>query len=445
MYTIYIQFNFLFQASIPHPGFNTVFEANDDSSICPQIEEFNHTFVGDLDCLRLNVYTPSSVTNSSHLPVFVWIYGGGFQIGFYGRFMYGPKYLVRHDVILVTINYRLGPYGFMCLDIPEVPGNQGLKDTLEALRWVQRHIESFGGDPNKITIGGNSAGSMAVDYHMIRKPNGETLFHNAILQSGTTWLQTSGEPETNYAVIIANHLGYETNDVYAAIAFLATVPPRDMIELASSLGLAGTNPCIEKDFEGVEAFITERASTALHYVQNVSIMLGITDDEAYSLSATGFNDPSAVDFILNMMFDAQHENFIGASAVRSFYFADQELGEGTLRAVIDLFSDFFFVYPPHRSMEKFLEANAKSLYFFMFAHDGGRNFVKYRENLVGGGATHADELGYLFDMEFMPEEPTPEDQLVIDKMTTMWANFIKYGYVVLNVTFIFQLRKCYQA
>lgn len=218
-----------------------------------------------------------------------------------------------------------------------------------------------------------------------------------------------------------------------------------MIELASSLGLADTNPCIEKNFEGVEAFITDRASTALHYVENVSIMLGITDDEGYSLSATGFNDPSAVDIILNMMFDAQHENFIGASAVRSFYFADQELGEGTLRAVIDLFSDFFFVYPPHRSMEKFLEANAKSLYFFMFAHDGGRNFVKYRENLVGGGATHADELGYLFDMEFMPEEPTPEDQLVIDKMTTMWANFIKYGYVVLNVTFIFQLRKCYQA
>ncbi|KOB69443.1 Carboxylesterase CarE-11, partial [Operophtera brumata] len=415
-----------FGASIPHPGFNSVFEANDDSSTCPQIEEFNHTLVGDLDCLRLNIYTPSSISTSSRLPVFVWIYGGGFQIGFYGKFMYGPKFLVRHDVILVTINYRLGPYGFMCLDIPEVPGNQGLKDTVLALRWVQSHIESFGGDPNKITIGGNSAGAMAVDYHMIRKPNGETLFHNAILQSGTTLLPFFGEPETNYAVIIANHLGYETDDVYAALSFLATVPPLDMIGLTSSLGI-DTTPCVEKEFEGVESFLTERVSTAVHHVENVSIMIGITDDEAYSLSATGLNDPSTTDVVLSMLFDTQHENFTGASAVRSFYFGDQELGEGTLRGTIDLFSDFLFVYPPLRSTEKFLDNNVKSLYFFMFAHDGGRNFVKYRENLVGGGATHADELGYLFDMEFMPEEPTLEDQLVIDKMTAMWANFIKYG------------------
>lgn len=416
-----------FQASIPHPGFDTIFVANDDSSICPQIEEFNHTYVGDVNCLHLNVYTPSSANTNSRLPVFVWIYGGGFSIGFYGKFMYGPKFLTRHDVILVTINYRLGPYGFMCLDTPEVPGNQGLKDTLLALRWVQEHIESFGGDSNKITIGGNSAGSFAVDYHMMRNPNGETLFHNAILQSGTTMSPSSSESDPNYAINLARNLGYVTDDVTKAIAFLANVPPRDLI--LTSTGLGGTGPCVEKEFEGVEGFVTETVNAAVHYVENISIMVGITDDEAYALSLSGINDPIVTDAVLSMVFDTQHENFTGASAVRSFYFGDHEIGDETLRGTIDMFSDFLFVYPTHQSIQKYIKSNPKSVYFFKFAHDGGRNFVKFRENIVGGGATHADELGYLFDMGFMPDEPTPEDQLVIDNMTAMWANFIKYGFV----------------
>lgn len=420
---------FCFQTSIPHPGFDSVFEANDDSSICPQIEEFNHTLVGDIDCLRLNVYTPSSATTNSRLPVMVWIYGGGFTIGFYGKFMYGPKFLTRHEVILVTLNYRLGPYGFMCLDIPEVPGNQGLKDTLLALRWVQEHIETFGGDPNKITIAGNSAGAFIADYHMIRQPNGETLFHNAILQSGTSLVLNNAEPEIDYAIILASHLGYETNDVYAALAFLATVPPLDVIELSTNLGI-GLVPCIEKEFEGVEAFLTERVNSAMHHIENVSIIIGITDDEAYSMSRGDINNPSQVDVALSDVFDTQHEDFTGASAVKSFYIGDHDIGNETLRGIVDSFSDLKFVYPTHKSVEKYLESNAKSVYFFKFAYDGGRNFVKYRENIVGGGAVHADEVGYLFDMELMTEEPTPKDQLVIDKMTALWANFVKYGFVL---------------
>ncbi|KOB69445.1 Uncharacterized protein OBRU01_14496 [Operophtera brumata] len=133
-----------FQPSVPHPEFDGIFEANDDSHICPQIEEFNRTLAGDLDCLRLNIFVPPTASPTNKLPVLVWIFGGRFELGFYGRLLYGPKFLVRHDIILVTINYRVGPYGFMCLNIPEVPGNQGLKDQLMALRWLHENIEAFG-------------------------------------------------------------------------------------------------------------------------------------------------------------------------------------------------------------------------------------------------------------------------------------------------------------
>lgn len=105
-----------------------MFEAYDDSAVCPQVEEFNNTIVGSLDCLNLNVFVPNKASSEKKLPVLVWIPGGGFTIGFGNRYLYGPKYLIRHDVVVVSINYRLGPYGFMCLDTPGVPGNQGLKD-----------------------------------------------------------------------------------------------------------------------------------------------------------------------------------------------------------------------------------------------------------------------------------------------------------------------------
>lgn len=99
----------------------------------------------------------------------IHIHGGGFSIGFAGRFAYGPSFLVKHDVILVTLNYRLGPYGFMCLHTPEVPGNQGLKDQLIALRWIRDNIESFGGDANVITVLGGSAGARSIDLHLLSR------------------------------------------------------------------------------------------------------------------------------------------------------------------------------------------------------------------------------------------------------------------------------------
>ncbi|KOB73567.1 Uncharacterized protein OBRU01_10551 [Operophtera brumata] len=186
----------------PFGGFDKVFEAYDDSAICPQVEEFNNTIVGSLDCLHLNVYVPNTASSQERLPVLVWIYGGGFSIGFSGRHLYGPGYLVRHDIILVTLNYRLGPYGFMCLDNPAVPGNQGLKDQRIALKWVKDNIEAFGGDANKITIFGESAGASSVDLHLYYQE--ERLFEQVIMQSGSAlspWAVL--EPDTSVPLALA--------------------------------------------------------------------------------------------------------------------------------------------------------------------------------------------------------------------------------------------------
>ena len=117
---------------------------------------------GDLDCLFLSIYTtdlPSVTPDADLKPVFFWIHGGGFVMGS-GDMGVGADYLLESGLVVVTINYRLGPMGFMALEGSFAAGNQGLKDQLLALRWVKENIANFGGDPNRITIAGESAGAI---------------------------------------------------------------------------------------------------------------------------------------------------------------------------------------------------------------------------------------------------------------------------------------------
>merc|ERR1719225_541409 len=148
--------------------------------------------VGGLDCLYLSIYTtglPFGIHGTDNLelkPVFFWIHGGGFSLGS-GDLGSGPDYLLESGVTVVTINYRLGPLGFLALEgRDDVTGNQGLKDQLMALRWVKKNIAHFGGDPNRITIAGESAGAISVHAHVL-SPLGkdENLFHSAIAFSGS--------------------------------------------------------------------------------------------------------------------------------------------------------------------------------------------------------------------------------------------------------------------
>nr|AAZ86786.1 IP02848p [Drosophila melanogaster] len=138
---------------------------------------------GDEDCLYLNVYRPE--IRKSALPVMVYIHGGGFFGGSAGPGVTGPEYFMDSgEVILVTMAYRLGPFGFLSTQDAVMSGNFGLKDQNLALRWVQRNIRFFGGDPQRVTIFGQSAGGVAAHMHLL-SPRSHGLFHRVISMSGT--------------------------------------------------------------------------------------------------------------------------------------------------------------------------------------------------------------------------------------------------------------------
>lgn len=144
----------------------------------------NKYIPGSEDCLFLNVYT-SDLTPKELLPVIVSIPGGAYKYGSGNDDIYGPDFLVLKDVVVVTINYRLDALGFLSMGTCEVPGNAGLKDQIAALKWVQNNIRCFGGDPNQVTVIGESAAAASITYHMT-SPISKGLFHRVIVMSGAT-------------------------------------------------------------------------------------------------------------------------------------------------------------------------------------------------------------------------------------------------------------------
>ncbi|KPJ19760.1 Bile salt-activated lipase [Papilio machaon] len=416
-----------FGAALPYPDFEGTFEAYDDSAICVQNLQRTDQAIGSLDCLHLNIYVPNKASTSNKLPVIFWIHGGIFVHGNGGRTQFGAKYLVKKDVILVTINYRVGLYGFMCLDTPEVPGNQGLKDQVAALRWIKENIEAFGGDPNKVTISGASAGGVSVDYHLLTKT--ERLFDKVISQSGTSLCPWGVmESDRNVPIRIATHLGYVADDINEAVQYLATIDPKVVVTAAFDLSITCV-PCVEKEFDGVENFITEHPMNYdIPKAKNTPILIGYTNMEKlfefYNKPADKYNEREIFEDNLALAFHTIDDDQV--KLVRQFYIGDEPVSENVKYELTDYDSDFTFIHPIHRRLSSYLDNNG-TVYHYVFRYSGDRNFGKMKDNIIYPGAIHSDEYGYLFNMAVLTDIPTVEDQVTIDRMTTMWSNFAKYG------------------
>lgn len=179
--------------------FTAPFIADDNSQLCPQFvsnlsagvpDEDGDGIVGSEDCLYLSVYAPSGTTSADRLPVMVWIYGGGNNSGYAGDYN-GGNLAQSQQVVVVTVNYRLGSLGWFIHPaiLPkgatgaDASGNWSTLDTIHALKWVQTNIESFGGDSSNVTIFGESAGGANV-LSLVTSPMASGLFHKAVVQSG---------------------------------------------------------------------------------------------------------------------------------------------------------------------------------------------------------------------------------------------------------------------
>ena len=207
-----------------------VLDATQLRDACPQARRFNLTEASDVeDCLHLNVAVPTAPRAGTR-PVLVWFYGGAFVGG--STKLYPNDFLAREgDMVVVSVNYRLGPLGWMAHPAfgAQANGGYALEDQRAALRWVQRNIAQFGGDPARVTIGGVSAGAASVCMHLISPEATTGLFHQAIIQSsGCTFTLRSLEEGKNAGLAVAKLVGCD--DPATALRCLRGKPVKELVD-----------------------------------------------------------------------------------------------------------------------------------------------------------------------------------------------------------------------
>ncbi len=206
---------------------------------------------GSEDCLTLNVYAPSHKGQSAHLPVMVWIHGGGYVAGASSEPRHNGDFLPLKGVVLVTFNYRLGVFGFLAT--PQLAaeqggsaGNYGLMDMVAALSWVKHNIAAFGGDPNCVTIFGESAGSFAVSTLMV-VPSAQGLFHRAIGESGGA-LDSNAESTESLTIVGPKDEAWAKQAGARSLADLRSLSTSQILAAAAANDAVPFEPVIDGNF-----------------------------------------------------------------------------------------------------------------------------------------------------------------------------------------------------
>jgi para-nitrobenzyl esterase len=381
------------------------------------------------DCLFLNVWSPASATSGAKLPVMVWIHGGGF-VGGNGSFpMTSGAQFAKHAVVLVSLNYRLGRFGFFAFPAlgrerpDETKGNYAYMDQIAALQWVKRNIAVFGGDPNNVTIFGFSAGGVSV-HSLLASPMARGLFHRAIAQSGgsrdsvlTARPMREDGVDPNYpvsaetiGVTFARSMGIEGTDP-AALASLRALSAEQVLRGAPAQ--PGTNPpSIETTPILDGKLVTETAETAYKARRQPRLPLLLGSNSADTAG-------NRIKATTKEQLFARYGQW--SAQAKAAYDPD---GSTELAALVARANDDFGQAEPARFAANAFAANGSPVYLYRFSYVQ----AAMREQMRAG-APHGGEIGYVFDTLSAGRggAPTPEDQAVARLAHGYWVNFAKTG------------------
>ncbi|CAH2093602.1 unnamed protein product [Euphydryas editha] len=432
-----------FKPPLPPPTWDEPFAAVQRFVLCPQMIRNNNTnnviFHYQEDCLITNIYVPD--TAESNLPVVVDIHGGAFQFG-HGQMRTPLNLLKTGKIIFVNFNYRLGPHGFLCLGTKDIPGNAGMKDQIALLRWVQRNIASFGGNPNDVTISGCSAGGSAVDLIMISKL-AKGLFHKISAGSGssTASFSVQVDPIAN-AKMIAKKLNFiDTDDLGALENFYKNLPLEkllsvDFLNEANSATVFA--PCIERNI-GQEMFLDDYPSNILLHGEypRVPLLIGITKMEGmYRLTnfeswKTMMNSNFSMFLPEDLIFETDNEKEFITEKIKRFYFGDEPVSEKNVLKYVDYFTDVMFAYGVAKAVKLHVEAGHKQVYLFEYAYADEND--EYIMHTTKRGATHCAQRDALMDSSDEHQLSDAYKQMKT-LMRELWLNFFTTGKPVPEVS-----------
>ncbi|KAL1502036.1 hypothetical protein ABEB36_007243 [Hypothenemus hampei] len=438
-----------FKAPEPVEKWNGIRDATKEGSECYAKSIFTNAMVGSEDCLYLNVYSPyvkDNVRTKRLFPVMFWIHGGGFVRGSGGSDLYGPDYFVEKDIVLVTINYRLGPLGFLALSDPSlgVTGNVALKDMVMALKWVQINIKKFRGDPKNITIFGESSGSVAV-HSLILSSKTKGLFHKAIMQSGCALNCFSrGRLASTYE--LAHKLGIQCNNDTVILSELQKVPVKELVKAGhkvwDSFLISHVRPfslVIEPE-NSINPLITEEPLEIINSgrYNKVPMIIGYNSKDGVFISKYMqlypqyfLTDGTLVPHTMNLRMGSPGYDKV-ALEIKKMY--GVQGGESLnvdehMEIANQIYTHNYFAVDTWRAALLHSKNSHQPVYFYKFDLDTTLNIMKDFYGIKTKGATHADDLFYFFTTQLMPRPDSDSiENGLIEKVTTLWSNFAKNGY-----------------
>uniref|UniRef100_A0A8C5SNZ5 Carboxylic ester hydrolase n=1 Tax=Laticauda laticaudata TaxID=8630 RepID=A0A8C5SNZ5_LATLA len=429
----------------PHPGWPGTLQAKDYQKRCMQPTLTQTDVRGSEDCLYLNIWVPQRKKQvSTNLPVMIWIYGGGFIWGggqganFLKNYLYdGEEIASRGKVIVVTFNYRLGPLGFLSTGDKALPGNYGLKDQHMAIAWVKRNIKNFGGDPDNITIFGESAGAASVSLQTL-SPYSKGLVKRAISQSGVglcPW--TIQKDPLFWAIKIAQKVGCPTDNTTVLANCLRITDPKtltlayhlDAFSPADPLvHYLAFSPVVDGDF------IPDDPKNLFANAADVDYLLGVNDMDGHffaSIDLPAINRPlvkitpeNLFRLIQGLTIEKGPTGANEAYAIYTQMWSNTEDQEVMKRTVVDLETDYIFLVPTQRALQLHQEsAKSAKTYSYLFSEPSR---MPVYPNWVG--ADHADEIQYVFGKPFAtPLGYKPRHRDLSKTMIAYWTNFARTG------------------
>uniref|UniRef100_A0A182LWB5 Carboxylic ester hydrolase n=1 Tax=Anopheles culicifacies TaxID=139723 RepID=A0A182LWB5_9DIPT len=436
-----------FRNPVPRARWQGVRDASSHGSECLQAALIPGQVRGNEDCLYLNIYTQQLIGKR---PVMVWIHGGGYGANSGNSVDFGPEKLVQDGVLLVTINYRLGTLGFLSTGDRYAAGNWGLKDCLQALRWVRINIAAFGGDPDNVTIFGNSAGAALV-HLLVLTDAGEGLFHKAIAQSSTALVPYAFQTRPRfYADRLAMAFGLGT-DSSTYVEQLRTIPAEQFIPFQEAaftipvprfLRPLDYGPVVEPDDAPEERIVRQRPIELIRAgAHRVPFIVGYTDLEgAFFTALENAIDPTVMGqfnanpHLLVPFFWNINEGTVSSSQIsssfRQHYWQSQPLDASLDYEWTVYQTDHQFLFAIDQTIRLHAQTSTVPLYYYQFAYDGDLNLYKKLFGVQHPGAIHTDELPYLFHIPAAMLEPVSPDShanTVSNRVVRMWTNFARTG------------------
>ncbi len=364
------------------------------------------------DCLSLNVFVATDVPRGAGLPVMFWIHGGGYAGGGSSEPRHNGDFLPTKGVVLVTINYRLGVFGFLTL--PQLTaeqkgssGNYGLMDMVAALRWVKSNIAAFGGDPAKVTVFGESAGSFAVST-LMAAPAARGLFRSAIGESGAVLASASYAYESLQARAPKDETLFDTLGV-KTLEQARAVPPADILAAAATAKIARFSPVIDGRFLVEPVLSTYAAGRQMH----VPLLAGFNRDEGGSAQGATNEKWHAL----------AHERF-GDEAAEFLALYPSSTDAELHRSAADFARDSFIAYGTWKWLEYHRKTGDSPVYRYRF--DLAAPPSKFHPDAE---AFHSDEIEYVFGtLDTRPGAVWRDaDRNLSDQIMDYWTNFAKSG------------------